>query len=143
MEGFELTLERRALSWFQILEPIAMIDLSTLEKDFILTSSEMELKHNVFAQIYIFKQKEDKSVRDCTNRLRQYIICCPKDEKPKQGRLISIFLEGLRDKVLHECRLDTMDYDGNFELSNSSWNNSRVDVKSGLIHSALADRDLS
>ena len=54
---------------------------------------------------------------------------CPSDEKPSQGRLVSLFLEGLQNKVLHahlyaqkhktfqECCIDAMDYNDNFEVS--------------------------
>lgn len=69
-------------------------------------------------------------MRDCVNRLKQYINCCPDDEKPSQGRLISIFLEGLRNKTLHvhlyarkhatfnACCTDAMDYNDNFDMKN-------------------------
>ena len=92
----------------------------------------MGLKHNAVAQIYSFQQKEFESVRDCVSRLRQYVNRCPNDEKPSQGRLISVFLEGLRNKMLHahlyarkhttfqECCMDAMDYDDNFEISSMS-----------------------
>ena len=52
VEGFDLTLERRALSWFQSLEPSVKISLSSLEKDFIAAFSKMGIKHNVVARIY-------------------------------------------------------------------------------------------
>ena len=54
---------------------------------------------------------------------------CPPEERPSQGRLISIFLIGLRNKLLHdhlyarkhatfqECCVDAMDYDDNIEVS--------------------------
>ena len=81
----------------------------------------MGLKHNAVALLYSFKQGEHKSMRDSVSRLKQYVNRCPADEKPSQGRLISLFLEGLRNKVLHahlyaqkhktlqECCLDAMD----------------------------------
>ena len=89
----------------------------------------MGLKHNTVALIYPFRQGEHESVRDSASRLRQYVNRCPAHKKPSQGRLISLFLEGLRDKVLHahlyaqrhktfqECCIDAMDYDDNFEVS--------------------------
>ena len=92
----------------------------------------MGLKHNAVAQIYSFQQKEFESVRDCVSRLCQYVNRCPNDEKPSQGCLISIFLEGLQNKMLHahlyarkhttfqECCMDAMDYDDNFEVSGIS-----------------------
>ena len=57
---------------------------------------------------------------------------CTPNEKPSQVRLISLFLEGLQNKVLHahlyaqkhktfqECCLDAMDYNDNFEVSRIS-----------------------
>ena len=92
----------------------------------------MGLKHNAVALIYSFKQGKHESVRDSVSRLRQYVKRCPLDKQPSQGRLISLFLEGLRNKVLHahlyaqkhktfqECCLDAMDYDDNFEVTGIS-----------------------
>ena len=132
IEGFGLTLESKAFTWFQTLGPEIKVSLTSLEKDFISAFSKMGIKHNTVAQIYSFKQKDHESVRDCVNRLKQYILRCPDEEKPSQARLISVFLEGLKDKMLHahlyarkhsmfnECCLDAMDYDDNFEMGNSS-----------------------
>ena len=49
VEGFGLTLESKALSWFQTLEPDTYNDLSALEKDFIATFSQMRIKNNILA----------------------------------------------------------------------------------------------
>ena len=129
VEGFGLTLESKALTWFQTLEPASKTSFERLEKDFIGSFSKMGLKHNAVALIYSFRQGEHESVRDSVSRLRQYVNRCPADKKPSQGRLISLFLEGLRDKVLHahlyaqrhktfqECCIDAMDYNDNFEVS--------------------------
>ena len=134
IEGFGLTLEGKALSWFQTLEPSTITTLQSLEKDFIAAFSKMGIKHNVITQIYAFKQKKHESLRDCVTRLKQYITICPSIEKPSQRRLISILLEGLRNKILHahlyakkhtclnECCLDAMDNDDNFDLSSVSSN---------------------
>ena len=70
VEGFGLTLESKALSWFQTLEPYAYADFAALERDFIAAFSKMGIKHNVVAQIYAFKQKENELARDCATRLR-------------------------------------------------------------------------
>ena len=88
----------------------------------------MWIKHNVVAQMYSFGQKENESVRDCANRLRQYISRCPAREILGLDRLISLFLEGLSNKSLHanlygwkhdtlnECIKDAIDHDDNCEL---------------------------
>ena len=88
----------------------------------------MGIKHNVVALIYGFVQKENKSVRDCANRLRQYISRCPEGEMPSSPRLVSIFLEGLLNKSLHAnlyakkhntlnaCIKDAIDFDDNCEI---------------------------
>ena len=72
---------------------------------------------------------------------------CPLDEKPSQGRLISLFLEGLRDKVLHahlyaqrhktfqECCIDAMDYDDNFEVLRTPGKGTNESRGSGSIDS--------
>ena len=41
MEGFGLTLESKALSWFQTLEPDTYSDFLALEKNFIAAFSKM------------------------------------------------------------------------------------------------------
>ena len=57
MMWFGLTLEGKALSWLQNLEPSSFIDFNTLEKDFILAFTKMGIKHNVVALIYILSRK--------------------------------------------------------------------------------------
>ena len=52
IEGFGLTLESKALTWFQTLEPESKLSLPRLEKDFIAAFSKMGIKHNAVAQIY-------------------------------------------------------------------------------------------
>ena len=129
IEGFGLSLESKALTWFQTLDFSSKTSFERLEKDFIASFSKMGLKHNAVALIYSFQQKDHESVRDSVSRLRQYVNRCPEEEKPSQGRLISVFLTGLRNKLLQdhlyarkhatfqECCLDAMDYDDNFEGS--------------------------
>ena len=64
-------------------------------------------------------------MRDRANCLKQYLARCPKEEMPSQERLVSIFLEGLKNKDLHanlyikhpknlnQCINDAIDYDDN------------------------------
>ena len=52
-------------------------------------------------QIYGFTQELDKKVRDGAHWLQQYIARCLIEEIPSKKQLVSIFLEELRDKVLH------------------------------------------
>ena len=92
----------------------------------------MGIKHNAVAQIFSFQQRDHETVRDCVNRLKQYIARCPEEEKPSQARLISIFLEGLKNRTLYahlyackhttfnECCMDAMDFDDNFDDSSTS-----------------------
>ena len=64
VEGFRLTLEGKALSWFHTLE----LDMfREFENDFIAAFSKMGIKHNIVALIYGFVQKENESVRDYAN----------------------------------------------------------------------------
>ena len=105
IEGFGLTREGKAQSWFQTLEPSIITTLQILEKDFIIAFSKMGIKHNALAQIYAFRQKAHESVRDCANRLKQYVTRCPNKEKPSQRRLISMFLEGYKTEY---CMLTCM-----------------------------------
>ena len=45
-EGFEFTLESRALSWSQALDTIICRDFEELGKEFIVAPSKMGIKHN-------------------------------------------------------------------------------------------------
>ena len=71
IEGFGLTLEGKALTWFQTLKPGVKESLTRLEKDFIFTFSKIGIKHNTVGQIHNFKQKDHESVKDCVSRLKQ------------------------------------------------------------------------
>ena len=127
-EGFGLTLEGKALSWFQALDTSAYYDLEALEIDFIGAFTKTGIKHSVSSLITKFKQEEKESVRDCANRLKQYIARCPERELPTAEKSVSIFLEGLRDKKLHadlyakkhktlkECIHDAIDLDDNCDI---------------------------
>ena len=84
VEGFGLTLEGRALSWFQTLDLSDYHSYEALEKDFIAAFSKTRLKHNVLSQIHGFKQNNDESMRDGANRLRQYLARYP--EKKCQAK---------------------------------------------------------
>ena len=66
------------------LELHAFMDFAALEKDFVAAFLKLGIKHNVVAQIYSFGQKENESVRDCANCLRQYISQCLAREMPGQ-----------------------------------------------------------
>ena len=94
-------------------------------------------------------------MRGGANRLRRYITRCLKDKKPSQGELVSIFLEGLRDKTLHahlyarkhktlhECCLVSLDYDNNFGLLGSGKKHYGTDVDQASIPSVGMEKDLS
>ena len=122
-----MTLESKALTWFQELEPQCKTSMATLEKDFIASFSKVGDKHQPESKIQAFKEKEHETVRDCVNHLKQYIARCPIEEKPSQSKLVSVFLEGLKDKTLYkhlyaikhqsfiECCKDAMDLDDNFD----------------------------
>ena len=127
-EGFGLTLEGKALSWFQTLDTSTYSSFDFLEKDFIGAFTKTGIKHSVSTLITNFKQEEKETVRDCANRLRQYIARCPDVELPSQAKAVSIFLEGLKDKSLHanlygrkhktlnECIYDAIDLDDNCDI---------------------------
>lgn len=90
----------------------------------------MGIKHNAITRIYTFKQKAIETIRDCVSKLKLYINRCPPtSEMPIALRLISIFLEGLKNKEIHghlyakrhtnfhDCYLDSMDFDDSFECA--------------------------
>ena len=78
--------------------------------------------------IFSFKQRPSGTIRKCSNRLKLYIARCPKDEIPCQERLVSSFLEGLVNKILHAslytnkyidldtCIKAAIDLDGNCDI---------------------------
>ncbi|WP_176691502.1 hypothetical protein [Enterobacter cloacae complex sp. GF14B] len=93
-----MTLEGKALTWFQNIPPRSIMDLNTLAQGFVAACSKMGIKHNTVAQIYNFKQKHGESVRDSATRMKQYIARCLELEIPAKERLVSLFLEGLLNK---------------------------------------------
>ncbi|MCO5560573.1 hypothetical protein L7F22_014188 [Adiantum nelumboides] len=125
VEGFGLTLEGRALTWFQSLNTSKYQSFSALRKDFIAAFSKTGLKNDALSLVYGFKQDPKETVRDCASRLRQYMTRCPIDKLPTQERLVSIFQESLLNKELHaalfmkshkvleDCILDAIKYDDN------------------------------
>ena len=113
------------MSWLQTLNLFEYLSYEALEKDFIVAFSKTRLKHDVLSQIYGFKQNNDECVKERANCLRQYLARCPEEEMPSQERLVSIFLEGLKNRDLHatlymkhhknlnQCINDAIDYDDN------------------------------
>ena len=76
----------------------ALYDLETLIKRFIEAYSKIGIK---VTQILSFWQKDNEIVRECVDRLWQYIVHFPESKMPSQEQLILYFLEGLRDKQLY------------------------------------------
>ena len=72
-----------------------------MTKDFAQAFSKTGIKHDTVALIFSFKQTLSETVRECSNRLKQYIARCPVGEVPTQERLVSLFLEGLVNQNLH------------------------------------------
>ena len=61
----------------------------------------MGIKHNTLMQILDFKKKEKETMQDTLGRLKALILRCPSREMLEEDRLISCFLESLRDRNLH------------------------------------------
>ena len=127
-KGFGLTLEGKELSWFQTLDTSPYSSFESLEKDFIGAFTKTGIKHSVSTLLTNFKKEEKDSVRDCANKLKQYIARCPEVELVSQAKAVSISPEGLRDKSLHvdlynkkhktfnECIYDANDLDDNCDV---------------------------
>ena len=116
------------MSWFQALDISTYYDMETLKIDFIEAFTKTGIKHSIGSLITDFKQEEKESVRDCANRLKQYMARCPERELSTAEKSVSIFLEGLRDKKLHaylyakkhktlkECINNAIDLDDNCDI---------------------------
>ena len=76
-------------------------DFDILVKQFIEAHTKIGIKHNTITLILNFKQGDKETVRQSIDRMKQYIARCPESELPKQERLVSCFLEGLRDADLY------------------------------------------
>ena len=96
VQGFGLTLSGSALSWFQTLKPNVLYDYDIMIKKFIEAHTKIGIKHNTVTLIQNFKQGDRETLRQGIDRMKQYIARCPESEVPKQERLVSYFLEGLR-----------------------------------------------
>ena len=58
IEGFGLTLEGKALHWFQTLDPTSFRTIEQLEKGFTAAFSKTGMKHDELSRIYGFKQEK-------------------------------------------------------------------------------------
>ncbi|MCO5575177.1 hypothetical protein L7F22_028974 [Adiantum nelumboides] len=99
-EGFGLTLEGTALTWFQPLDPKIFPNIDNVLKEFAEEFSKRGIKHNTVSQIYAFKQQENEKVNKASLRFKQYIERCPRRELSQDDRLFVLFMEGLRNKML-------------------------------------------
>ena len=154
VQAFGLTMEGRALAWFQTLKPSVLYDFEVLVKRFIEAHSKIGIKHNTVTLILNFKRNKNETVRECIDRLRKYIARCPSREMPNQERLISCFLEGLDNEQLYtqlfaknhtdfdECCYNAQKLDDNCEWlrnNNSHSTSSRDERDKGVDTNALAD----
>ena len=154
VQGFGLTMMGKALAWFQTLKPSMIYDFETLVKYFIESYTKIGIKHNTMSQILNFKKKEKEIVRECVDRMRQYIVRCPKNEMPSQERLVSSFIEGPQDRQLYmylfvrnhtdfvECCFDAQKFVDNCDLFNHKYDPSASASQSSnqnLDMNALAD----
>ena len=101
VQGFGLTLEGKALLWFQSLGNSVLYDFEVLIAAFIREHTKMGIQHNTLTQILDLKKKEKETVQDAIGRLKALILRCPPREMPKEDCLISCFLESLRDRNLY------------------------------------------
>ncbi|MCO5578165.1 hypothetical protein L7F22_032003 [Adiantum nelumboides] len=99
-EGFELTLEGTALTWFQPLDPELFPNIDNVLREFAEEFSKRDIKHNIVSQIYAFKQRENEKVKEASLRFKQYIKRCPRRELFQDERLSVLFMEGLRNETL-------------------------------------------
>ena len=83
-EGFCMTLDGAALDWFRDLRKGAYTTLDQLELEFIEAFSLTGIKYNTIIKIYNFKQLETEIVRDCSKRLKKYLLRCLEIEIPSQ-----------------------------------------------------------
>ena len=132
VQGFGLTLKGKALSWFQSLSNAILYYFEILIDAFIKENTKMGIKHNTLTQILDFKQTEKETVRDAIGRLKALILRCPPREMPAEDRLISCFLESLRDRNLHlqlfgqkhtklkECFVDALLYEDNCTMGGTN-----------------------
>ena len=82
VQGFGLTLEGKALSWFQSLSNSVLYDFEVLIIAFIKENTKIGIKHNTLMQILDFKKKEKEMVQDAIRRLKALILRCPPREMP-------------------------------------------------------------
>ncbi|MCO5587134.1 hypothetical protein L7F22_041081 [Adiantum nelumboides] len=99
-EGFGLTLEGTALTWFQPLDPELFPNIDNVLREFAEEFSKRGIKHNTVSQIYAFKQRENEKVKEASLRFKQYIERCLRRELPQDERLSVLFMEGLENETL-------------------------------------------
>ena len=82
VQGFGLTLEGKALRWFQSLSNATLYDFEVLIEAFIKENTKTGIKHNALTQILGSQQKEQETVKDAIARLKSLISRCPPREMP-------------------------------------------------------------
>ena len=63
-----------------------LYDFELLIKCFIEANTKIGIKHTTANQILTFKQKENETVKQCIDRLKQYIARCPVNELPSEEK---------------------------------------------------------
>ena len=62
VEGFGLTMEGKALTWFQTQKMAKFSSFTQLAKEFVREHTKSGLKHDVLSQIHQFKQEPNESL---------------------------------------------------------------------------------
>ena len=70
VEGFVLTMEGKALTWFQTLKTTNYSSFMKLAKEFMAEHTKSGLKNDVLSQIYQFTQGFNETIRYCANQLQ-------------------------------------------------------------------------
>ena len=67
-----------------------LYDFETLVKHFIESYTKIGIKHNTVTQILSFQQKDNETIKECIDRLCQYIVRCPASETAKPRTILSL-----------------------------------------------------
>ncbi|MCO5570719.1 hypothetical protein L7F22_024447 [Adiantum nelumboides] len=67
-EGFRLTLEGTALTWFQPLNPETFPNINNVLREFAEKFSKRGIKHNTISQISAFRQRKSEKVKEASLR---------------------------------------------------------------------------
>lgn len=91
VQGFDLTMIGKALTWFHNLKIAMLYDFEILVKTFYrVICEDFDQAQHLHTNPWL-PQKYNETIKECIDRLHQYIVRCLASKNPIQEHIISCF----------------------------------------------------